>query len=83
MAQGGFLSSTSENAQRVGSQGWSDKEVVMAFFFCKGFKSYQPLNSWWAEQNVVARMEFRDGKVPRGLNNCEFLPRRFLVCLMG
>ena len=32
----------------------------------KGFKSYQPLNTWWAEQEMVLHTEFRDGNVPAG-----------------
>jgi hypothetical protein len=32
----------------------------------KGFKAYQPLNVWWAEQQLVVRSEFRDGNVPAG-----------------
>jgi hypothetical protein len=32
----------------------------------KGFKSYQPLNVWWAEQGVMLYTEFRDGNVPAG-----------------
>ena len=32
----------------------------------KGFKSYQPLNTWWAEQEIVLHTEFRDGNVPAG-----------------
>jgi hypothetical protein len=36
-------------------------------FFCyKGFKAYQPLNTWWAEQSVIVHTEFRDGNVPAG-----------------
>jgi len=36
-------------------------------FHCyKGFKSYQPLNTWWAEQETVLHTEFRDGNVPAG-----------------
>jgi hypothetical protein len=35
--------------------------------FCyKGFKAYQPLNTWWDEQAVVVHTEFRDGNVPAG-----------------
>jgi len=35
--------------------------------FCyKGYKSYQPLNTWWAEQGVILHTEFRDGNVPAG-----------------
>lgn len=32
----------------------------------KGFKAYQPLNTWWAEQGVFLHSEFRDGNVPAG-----------------
>ena len=32
----------------------------------KGFKGYQPLNTWWSEQRVVLHTEFRDGNVPAG-----------------
>jgi hypothetical protein len=36
-------------------------------FFCyEGFKAYQPLNTWWFEQAMVAHTEFRDGNVPAG-----------------
>jgi hypothetical protein len=35
--------------------------------FCyKGFRAYQPLNTWWAEQAMVVHTEFRDGNVPAG-----------------
>jgi hypothetical protein len=30
------------------------------------FKAYQPLNCWWAEQQVMLYSEFRDGNVPAG-----------------
>jgi hypothetical protein len=32
----------------------------------KGFKAYQPLNCWWAEQEVMLYSEFRDGNIPAG-----------------
>jgi hypothetical protein len=32
----------------------------------KGFKAYQPLNCWWAEQGLMLYSEFRDGNVPAG-----------------
>ena len=32
----------------------------------KGFKAYQPLNCWWAEQETMLYSEFRDGNVPAG-----------------
>lgn len=32
----------------------------------KGFRAYQPLNIWWAQQQLVLHTEFRDGNVPAG-----------------
>jgi hypothetical protein len=32
----------------------------------KHFKAYQPLNTWWAEHEVIVASEFRDGNVPAG-----------------
>src|SRR5664279_4427484 len=32
----------------------------------KGFKAWQPLNCWWAEQGVMLYSEFRAGNVPAG-----------------
>src|SRR5512139_2065301 len=37
-----------------------------ALFSYQGYKAYQPLNLWWAEQGVVLHTEFRDGNVPAG-----------------
>ena len=37
-----------------------------ALYCYKGFKAYQPLNCWWAEQKVMLYSEFRDGNVPAG-----------------
>jgi hypothetical protein len=37
-----------------------------ALFCYKGFKSYQPLNKWWAEKEIILHTEFRDGNVPAG-----------------
>jgi len=39
----------------------------------KGFKAYQPLNCWWAEQNVMLYSEFRDGNVPAGYEQLRVL----------
>ena len=39
----------------------------------KGFKSYQPLNTWWAEQEIVLHTEFRDGNVPAGYQQLRVL----------
>jgi len=37
-----------------------------ALFCYKGYKAYQPLNTWWFEQGIVLHTEFRDGNVPAG-----------------
>jgi hypothetical protein len=37
-----------------------------ALYSYKHYKSYQPLNTWWAEQGLVLHTEFRDGNVPAG-----------------
>ena len=37
-----------------------------ALWCYKGYRAYQPFNTWWAEQGVVLHTEFRDGNVPAG-----------------
>lgn len=37
-----------------------------ALFSYKGYRAYQPLNVWWAEQQLMLHTEFRDGNVPAG-----------------
>lgn len=37
-----------------------------ALFCYKGFKAYQPANTYWAEQESIVLSEFRDGNVPAG-----------------
>lgn len=37
-----------------------------AFYCYTGDKTYQPLNTWWAEQGIIIHSEFRDGNVPAG-----------------
>ena len=37
-----------------------------ALFSYKGFKAYQPLNTYWAEAGLLLHTEFRDGNVPAG-----------------
>ncbi|MDP6729657.1 MAG: IS1380 family transposase [SAR324 cluster bacterium] len=39
----------------------------------KGFSAYQPLNVWWAEQQMVIHTEFRDGNVPAGYEQLRLL----------
>ncbi len=42
-----------------------------ALYCYKKFKAYQPLNAYWAEQQVVIFSQFRDGNVPAGYQNLE------------
>jgi hypothetical protein len=51
-----------------------------ALFCYKGFKAYQPLNTWWAEQGVIVHSEFRDGNVPAGYEQLRVL-KEALRCL--
>jgi hypothetical protein len=44
-----------------------------ALFSYRGFKSYQPLNTWWAEHQMVLHTEFRDGNVPAGYEQLRVL----------
>ena len=37
-----------------------------SFYSYKSCKSYQPFNTWWAEQGIMLHTEFRDGNVPAG-----------------
>ena len=51
-----------------------------ALYCYKGFKSYQPFNTWWAEQNVILHSEFRDGNVPAGYEQLRVF-KEALQCL--
>jgi hypothetical protein len=51
-----------------------------ALYCYKGFKSYQPLNTWWSEQELVLHTEFRDGNVPAGYNQLRVF-KEALGCL--
>ncbi|MBU0729869.1 MAG: IS1380 family transposase [Proteobacteria bacterium] len=51
-----------------------------ALFGYKGFRCYQPLNTWWAEQEVIVHTEFRDGNVPAGYEQLRVL-KDALGCL--
>jgi len=44
-----------------------------ALFSYKGYKAYQPFNTWWAEQEVILHTEFRDGNVPAGYEQLRVL----------
>ncbi len=51
-----------------------------ALFCYEGYRAYQPLNTWWAEQEVVVHTEFRDGNVPAGYEQLRVL-KKALGCL--
>jgi hypothetical protein len=51
-----------------------------ALFCYKGFRAYQPLNTWWAEHGLVLHSEFRDGNVPAGHEQLRVL-KEALGCL--
>ena len=44
-----------------------------ALFSYKGYRAYQPLNVWWAEQGLMLHSEFRDGNVPSGYDQLRVL----------
>ena len=44
-----------------------ETEKADALWCYKGYRAYQPFNTWWAEQGLVLHTEFRDGNVPAGL----------------
>jgi len=43
-----------------------ETQKQQALFSYKSYKAYQPLNSYWFEQNITLHSEFRDGNVPAG-----------------
>lgn len=51
-----------------------------ALFCYDGYKAYQPLSTWWAEQGVVVHTEFRDGNVPTGFEQLRVL-KEALKCM--
>lgn len=44
----------------------------------KGFRAYQPLNVYWAEQEALLYSEFRDGNVPAGHEQLRVLQEALL-----
>ena len=52
-----------------------------ALYCYKGFKSYQPLNTWWHEQSIILHTEFRDGTVPDGFEQLRVF-KEALACLL-
>lgn len=44
-----------------------------ALFCYQGYKAYQPMTTYWSEQDLVAHSEFRDGNVPANYQNLRAL----------
>jgi hypothetical protein len=44
-----------------------------AFFSYKHLRAYQPLNTYWAEHDLMLHSEFRDGNVPAGFEQLRVL----------
>ncbi len=55
-------------------------DKVDSLYCYKGYKSYQPLNTWWAEQGTILHTEFRDGNVPAGFEQLRVF-KETLGCL--
>jgi hypothetical protein len=45
-----------------------------------GDKTYQPMTTYWAEQDMLAHSEFRDGNVPANYQNLRVLRRHWMRC---
>jgi hypothetical protein len=54
-----------------------------ALYCYQGYKAYQPLNTWWAEQEVVVHTEFRDGNVPAGYEQLRVLKEALSILPTG
>ena len=44
----------------------SESSKKQALFSYKGYRAYQPLTTYWFEQDMILHSEFRDGNVPAG-----------------
>lgn len=69
--------SQSRNPQKVATL---DQDATLvettkrdALYSYKGYKAYQPLNTWWAEQGLIVHTDFRDGNVPAGYEQLRVL----------
>ncbi len=51
-----------------------------ALYCYKGFKFYQPLNTWWHEHGIILHTEYRDGNVPAGFEQLRVF-KKTLNCL--
>jgi hypothetical protein len=79
-------------AQRKAPQGIAtlDQDATVAhthkaeaLYSYLGDKAFQPLTTYWMEQDMVARSEFRDGNVPAGFENLRELQETLVVLPQG
>jgi hypothetical protein len=54
-----------------------------ALFSYKGYRAYQPLNTYWAEQDLILHTEFRDGNVPAGYDQLRVLKEALTMLPSG
>jgi hypothetical protein len=54
-----------------------------ALYCYKGFKAYQPLQVYWAEQGLILHSEFRDGNVWAGTDNLRVLQEALAMLPAG
>lgn len=54
-----------------------------ALYGYRGDKTYQPMTTYWAEQDMVAHSEFRDGNVPANYQNLRVLKETLDVLPAG
>ena len=54
-----------------------------ALFCYQGYKAYQPLTTYWAEQGMVLHSEFRDGNVPAGHEQLRVLKEALALVPQG
>ena len=83
----GFLQSQSPLPQKVATL---DQDATLvetakcdALYCYKGYKAYQPLNTWWAEQGLVVHTEFREGNVPAGYEQLRALKEALALLSAG
>jgi hypothetical protein len=75
------------NLQHIESTATLDMDATIvatnkadSLFCYKGYKSYQALNTWWAEQGIIVHTGFRDGNVPAGFEQLRVF-KEALGCL--
>jgi hypothetical protein len=45
----------------------------------EGERGYQPVAAYWVEQRLIVRDQFRDGNVPAGMGNADFVREAFAM----